>query len=150
MSVAVRLIHLICFIKQKTAYEMRIWSSDVCSSDVDLVQSQMRIAYGQTLDELGLNQDQLKLRGAALQCRITTEDPAEGFRPDTGKITTYRSPGGGGIRLDGGTIDPGTQISPHFDSMLVKMTCRGRDFTAAVERAKRGLAEFRIRGVSTN
>ncbi|MBX3091362.1 MAG: pyruvate carboxylase [Cryobacterium sp.] len=119
-------------------------------TDVDLVQAQMRIAFGQTLKELGLTQDSLAVRGAALQCRITTEDPADGFRPDTGKITTYRSPGGGGIRLDGGTIDPGTQISPHFDSMLVKMTCRGRDFTAAVERAKRGLAEFRIRGVATN
>ncbi|MCU1526000.1 MAG: pyruvate carboxylase, partial [Microbacteriaceae bacterium] len=119
-------------------------------TDVDLVQSQMRIAFGQTLKELGLQQGDLRLRGAALQCRITTEDPAAGFRPDTGKITTYRSPGGGGIRLDGGTIDPGTQISPHFDSMLVKMTCRGRDFPAAVARAKRGLAEFRIRGVSTN
>ncbi len=119
-------------------------------TDVDLVQAQMRIAYGQTLAELGLSQDRLRLHGAALQCRITTEDPAEGFRPDTGKITTYRSPGGGGIRLDGGTIDPGTSISPHFDSMLVKMTCRGHDFAAAVARAKRGLAEFRIRGVSTN
>jgi pyruvate carboxylase len=119
-------------------------------TDVDLVQAQMRIAFGQTLKELGLTQDSLAVRGAALQCRITTEDPSDGFRPDTGKITTYRSPGGGGIRLDGGTIDPGTQISPHFDSMLVKMTCRGRDFTAAVERAKRGLAEFRIRGVATN
>jgi pyruvate carboxylase len=119
-------------------------------TDVDLVQSQMRIAYGQTLAELGLEQKDLRLRGAALQCRITTEDPAAGFRPDTGKITTYRSPGGGGIRLDGGTIDPGTQISPYFDSMLVKMTCRGRDFGAAIARAQRGLAEFRIRGVSTN
>jgi pyruvate carboxylase len=119
-------------------------------TDVDLVQSQMRIAFGQSLEELGLQQSDLRLRGAALQCRITTEDPSAGFRPDTGKITTYRSPGGGGIRLDGGTIDPGTQISPHFDSMLVKMTCRGRDFPAAVARAKRGLAEFRIRGVSTN
>ena len=119
-------------------------------TDVDLVQSQMRIAFGQTLEELGLQQHDLTLRGAALQCRITTEDPAAGFRPDTGKITTYRSPGGGGIRLDGGTINPGTQISPHFDSMLVKMTCRGRDFSAAVARARRGLAEFRIRGVSTN
>ena len=119
-------------------------------TDVDLVQSQMRIASGQTLAELGLQQSDLKLRGAALQCRITTEDPAAGFRPDTGKITTYRSPGGGGVRLDGGTINPGTQISPHFDSMLVKMTCRGRDFAAAVARARRGLAEFRIRGVSTN
>ncbi|MET0805926.1 MAG: pyruvate carboxylase, partial [Lacisediminihabitans sp.] len=119
-------------------------------TDVDLVQSQMRIASGETLEDLGLRQESLVLRGAALQCRITTEDPSSGFRPDTGKITTYRSPGGGGIRLDGGTIDPGTQISPYFDSMLVKMTCRGRDFAAAVARAKRGLAEFRIRGVSTN
>ncbi len=119
-------------------------------TDVDLVQTQMRIAFGQTLAELGLRQENLRLRGAALQCRITTEDPASGFRPDTGKITSYRSPGGGGIRLDGGTINPGTQISPHFDSMLVKMTCRGRDFTAAIARARRGLAEFRIRGVSTN
>ena len=99
---------------------------------------------------LGLAQDQIRLRGAALQCRITTEDPTAGFRPDTGKITTYRSPGGAGIRLDGGTINPGAQISPHFDSMLAKLTCRGRDFPAAVARAKRALAEFRIRGVSTN
>jgi pyruvate carboxylase len=119
-------------------------------TDVDLVQSQMRIAFGQTLAELGLQQKDLHLRGAALQCRITTEDPAAGFRPDTGKITTYRSPGGAGIRLDGGTVSSGAQISPHFDSMLVKMTCRGRDFTAAVTRAKRGLAEFRLRGVTTN
>ncbi|PRY68547.1 pyruvate carboxylase [Glaciihabitans tibetensis] len=119
-------------------------------TDVDLVVSQMRIAAGQSLAEMGLQQKDLRLRGAALQCRITTEDPAAGFRPDTGKITTYRSPGGAGIRLDGGTINPGAQISPHFDSMLVKMTCRGRDFAAAVTRARRGLAEFRLRGVSTN
>lgn len=119
-------------------------------TDVDLVQSQMRIAYGQTLADLGLRQEQLQLRGAALQCRITTEDPAAGFRPDTGKITTYRSPGGAGVRLDGGTIAAGAQVSPHFDSMLAKMTCRGRDFPAAVARARRGLAEFRIRGVTTN
>src|SRR5665213_2368760 len=119
-------------------------------TDVDLVQSQMRIAFGESLADLGLQQKDLRLRGAALQCRITTEDPAAGFRPDTGKITTYRSPGGGGIRLDGGTINPGAQISPHFDSMLAKLTCRGRDFPAAVSRARRALAEFRIRGVATN
>ncbi len=119
-------------------------------TDVDLVQSQIRIAAGQTLAELGLTQDRIHLRGTALQCRITTEDPAAGFRPDTGKITTYRSPGGAGIRLDGGTINPGAQINPHFDSMLAKLTCRGRDFEAAVSRSKRALAEFRIRGVSTN
>jgi pyruvate carboxylase len=119
-------------------------------TDVDLVQSQMRIAAGQTLDDLGLAQEHIRLRGAALQCRITTEDPTQGFRPDTGKITTYRSPGGAGIRLDGGTTAAGSQVSPHFDSMLAKLTCRGRDFPAAVSRARRALAEFRIRGVSTN
>jgi pyruvate carboxylase len=119
-------------------------------TDVDLVQSQMRIAAGESLADLGLEQDKLQLRGAALQCRITTEDPASDFRPDTGKITTYRSPGGAGIRLDGGTVAAGAQISPHFDSMLVKMTCRGRDFGTAVRRARRGLAEFRLRGVTTN
>jgi pyruvate carboxylase len=119
-------------------------------TDVDLVQSQMRIAAGETLAELGLTQDTVQLHGAALQCRITTEDPASGFRPDTGKITTYRSPGGAGVRLDGGTVAAGAQVSPHFDSMLVKMTCRGRDFASAVRRARRGLAEFRLRGVTTN
>jgi pyruvate carboxylase len=119
-------------------------------TDVDLVQSQIRIAAGESLADLGLSQDSIKLRGFALQCRITTEDPTAGFRPDTGKITTYRSPGGAGIRLDGGTINPGAQISPHFDSMLAKLTCRGRDYASAVTRSKRALAEFRIRGVSTN
>ncbi|RIX27643.1 pyruvate carboxylase [Amnibacterium setariae] len=119
-------------------------------TDVDLVASQMRIAAGETMADLGLAQDALQIRGAALQCRITTEDPTQGFRPDTGRITTYRSPGGAGVRLDGGTINPGAQISPHFDSMLAKLTCRGRDFAAAVAREKRALAEFRIRGVATN
>ncbi|MGN8027063.1 pyruvate carboxylase [Microbacterium sp. 22242] len=119
-------------------------------TDVDLVQTQIRIAAGETLEGLGLRQQDIRQRGAALQCRITTEDPTQGFRPDTGKITTYRSPGGAGIRLDGGTVHQGAQISPHFDSMLSKLTCRGRDFPAAVSRARRALAEFRIRGVSTN
>ncbi|MEU7528659.1 pyruvate carboxylase [Saccharothrix sp. NPDC042600] len=119
-------------------------------TDVDLVQSQMRIASGETLDDLGLSQDTVQLRGAALQCRITTEDPANGFRPDTGMISAYRSPGGSGIRLDGGTTGAGTVVSAHFDSMLVKLSCRGRTFAAAVARARRAVAEFRIRGVSTN
>jgi pyruvate carboxylase len=119
-------------------------------TDVDLVQSQMRIASGETLDDLGLSQETVQLRGAALQCRITTEDPANGFRPDTGMISAYRSPGGSGIRLDGGTIGSGTAIGAHFDSMLVKLTCRGRTFAAAVARSRRAVAEFRIRGVSTN
>ena len=119
-------------------------------TDVDLVQSQLRIAAGATLEELGLRQSDIKPHGFAMQCRITTEDPVAGFRPDTGKITTYRSPGGAGIRLDGGTVTTGAEVSPHFDSMLVKLITRGRDFHSAVERGKRALAEFRIRGVATN
>jgi pyruvate carboxylase len=118
-------------------------------TDVDLVSSQLRIASGETLDELGLQQDAIRPHGAALQCRITTEDPANGFRPDTGRISAYRTPGGAGIRLDGST-NLGAEIGAHFDSMLVKLTCRGRDFPTAVARARRAIAEFRIRGVSTN
>jgi pyruvate carboxylase len=119
-------------------------------TDIDLVQSQMRIASGESLLDLGLTQDKIKMHGFAIQCRITTEDPSQNFRPDTGKITTYRSPGGAGIRLDGGTVSTGAEVSPHFDSMLVKLIATGRDFKSAVTRAKRALAEFRIRGVSTN
>lgn len=118
-------------------------------TDVDLVSSQLRIASGETLEDLGLTQDGVRPHGAALQCRITTEDPANGFRPDTGRISALRTPGGAGIRLDGST-NLGAEISAHFDSMLVKLTCRGRDFQTAVNRARRAMAEFRIRGVSTN
>ncbi|ETW25598.1 pyruvate carboxylase [Mycobacterium gastri] len=118
-------------------------------TDVDLVSSQLRIAAGETLDDLGLEQQAIRPHGAALQCRITTEDPANGFRPDTGRISALRTPGGAGIRLDGST-NLGAEISAHFDSMLVKLTCRGRDFPTAVNRARRAMAEFRIRGVSTN
>lgn len=118
-------------------------------TDVDLVSSQLRIAAGEALDDLGLEQETVHPHGAALQCRITTEDPANGFRPDTGRISALRTPGGAGIRLDGST-NLGAEISAHFDSMLVKLTCRGRDFPTAVNRARRAMAEFRIRGVSTN
>ncbi|QGU06558.1 2-oxoglutarate carboxylase small subunit [Corynebacterium occultum] len=116
---------------------------------VDLVKSQIHIAAGATLKELGLTQDSIKVTGAALQCRITTEDPSNGFRPDTGTITGYRSPGGAGVRLDGAS-SLGGEISAHFDSMLVKMTCRGADFDTAVTRAQRALAEFHVSGVATN
>jgi pyruvate carboxylase len=119
-------------------------------TDVDLVQAQLRIASGETLADLGLSQDSVRIRGAALQCRITTEDPANGFRPDTGVITTYRSPGGAGVRLDGGTTYTGAEVSAHFDSLLAKLTCRGRTFEDAIDRARRAVAEFRIRGVATN
>ena len=119
-------------------------------TDVDLVQAQLRIASGETLDEIGIRQDELHIRGAALQCRITTEDPANSFRPDTGVIQAYRSASGAGIRLDGGTTGTGVEISPHFDSLLVKLTARGRNLHDAVVRARRALAEFRIRGIATN
>jgi pyruvate carboxylase len=119
-------------------------------TDRDLVIAQLRIASGMTLPELHLTQDEVTLSGAALQCRVTTEDPANGFRPDTGVISAYRSPGGPGVRLDGGTVHTGAEVSAHFDSMLVKLTCHGHDFANAVRRARRAIAEFRIRGVSTN
>lgn len=119
-------------------------------TDRDLVIAQLRIASGMTLPELHLTQDEIQLNGAALQCRVTTEDPANGFRPDTGTISAYRSPGGPGVRLDGGTTHTGAEVSAHFDSMLVKLTCYGHDFPNAVRRARRAIAEFRIRGVSSN
>src|SRR5690625_4687449 len=119
-------------------------------TDVDLVGAQLRIAAGASLEDLDIRQEDLYIRGSAIQCRITTENPANDFRPDTGKITAYRSAGGSGIRLDGGTIYTGAEISSHFDSMLVKMSARGRDFHTAHRRARRALSEFRVRGVATN
>ncbi|MCF7550194.1 pyruvate carboxylase [Pseudonocardia sp. WMMC193] len=119
-------------------------------TDRDLVIAQLRIASGMTLPELRLTQEEIVLSGAALQCRITTEDPANGFRPDTGVISAYRTPGGPGVRLDGGTVHAGAEVSAHFDSMLVKLTCNGHDFANAARRARRAIAEFRIRGIATN
>ncbi|MEU5882778.1 pyruvate carboxylase [Spirillospora sp. NPDC047279] len=117
---------------------------------IDLVQSQLRIGGGESLADLGIAQEDVTVSGFAVQCRITTEDPANGFRPDTGKISAYRSPGGAGVRLDTGTTHAGAVVTPHFDSLLVKLTCRGRTFEDAVRRARRAVAEFRIRGVSSN
>ncbi|MFF5264794.1 pyruvate carboxylase [Actinomadura viridis] len=117
---------------------------------VDLVQAQLRIAGGESLADLEIRQEAVQVSGFAVQCRITTEDPGNDFRPDTGKISAYRSPGGAGVRLDTGTTYAGALVTPHFDSMLVKLTCRGRTFEEAVRRARRAVAEFRIRGVATN
>ncbi len=119
-------------------------------TDIDLVVMQMQIASGDTFADMGLRQEDIHTKGFALQCRITTEDPSNGFRPDAGTITVYRSAGGSGVRLDGGTVFVGAEVSAHFDSMLVKLTCRASTFPLAVRRARRALAEFRIRGVSTN
>ncbi|MBA2318199.1 MAG: pyruvate carboxylase [Euzebyales bacterium] len=120
------------------------------TTDVDLVRAQLRIAGGATLAELDLSQDTIRPRGVALQCRVTTEDPANGFRPDTGRISAYRSAAGAGIRLDAGSAFPGAEVSPYFDSLLVKLTARGHDLATAATRARRALAEFRVRGVATN
>jgi pyruvate carboxylase len=120
------------------------------TTGVDLVRAQLLVAGGATLADLGLCQEQIVQRGVAVQCRITTEAPANGFRPDVGRIGVYRSPGGAGVRLDGGTTFAGAEVGGHFDSMLVKLTCRGPDLETAIARARRALAEFRIRGVATN
>ncbi len=120
------------------------------TTDFDLVHAQLRIAGGETLRDLGLRQGEVRQRGVAVQCRVTTEDPASGFRPDTGRVSVYRSPGGAGIRLDGGSAYAGAEISPYFDSLLVKLTARGSDLPAAARRARRALAELRVRGVATN
>ncbi len=117
---------------------------------VDLVRAQFSIAAGATLSELGLEQSAISVQGCALQCRITTEDPSNDFRPDTGRISGYRSADGAGIRLDGGTLHAGAQVLPYFDSLLVKMTARGRTWPETVARARRAVTEFRIRGVATN
>lgn len=90
--------------------------------------AQIEIAKGASLMGLGLDQDSISTRGFAIQTRVTTEDAASGFRPDTGRIEVYRSSGGQGVRLDGGPGFSGAIISPYYDSLLVKCTCLGRDF----------------------
>lgn len=117
---------------------------------IDIVAAQIQIAAGATLTDLGLTQDAITMRGAAIQCRITTEDPTKGFQPDTGRIEVYRSAGGNGVRLDGGNGFAGSIISPYYDSLLVKCTCLGSTFETARRKMLRALIEFRIRGVKTN
>ena len=120
------------------------------TTDVDLVRAQLLIAGGARLGELDLSQSRIHQRGFAMQCRITTEDPAESFRPDTGQISAYRAPGGHGIRLDEGSAYVGAEVSPYFDPLLVKVTARGPDLQTAAARARRAVLEFRVRGVKTN
>ena len=119
---------------------------------IDIVQAQLKIAEGMDLhQEIGIpTQENLTFSGAAIQCRITTENPENNFLPDTGKINTYRSPGGLGIRLDAGNAFQGNVVTPYFDSLLVKVCTYGRDFSQAVTTMQRALKEFRIRGVKTN
>ena len=120
---------------------------------IDLVRAQIDIAQGLPLSHpyIGIeSQDSIKLSGYAIQCRVTTEDPTNNFAPDTGKLTTYRSGGGFGIRLDAGNAFTGAEITPYYDSLLVKITAFDRTFEGAVRKAKRGMGEIRIRGVKTN
>ena len=117
---------------------------------IDIVAAQIQIAAGASLEQLGLTQDRISIRGFAIQCRITTEDPANGFSPDTGKIEVYRSAGGNGVRLDGGNGFAGAIITPHYDSMLVKCSCLASTYEMVRRKMLRALVEFRIRGVKTN
>jgi len=122
-------------------------------TNIDLVKTQLFIAGGYKLSDQQIkiaSQDQLKINGFALQCRITTEDPTNDFQPDYGTITTYRSASGFGIRLDAGSLYQGVTVSPFFDSMLVKVSANSRTLDGACRKMNRALAEFRIRGVKTN
>lgn len=120
---------------------------------VDLIKAQIFIAGNYKLSDQQIkipSQDAIQTNGYALQCRITTEDPENDFKPDYGTIITYRSPGGFGIRLDAGSLYQGAKVSPFFDSMLVKISAHGRTLDGACRRMYRALREFRVRGVKTN
>jgi len=120
---------------------------------IDLVRSQILIADGKPMhgEEVGIpSQEDIPRNGFAVQCRITTEDPENKFQPDYGRILTYRSAGGFGVRLDGGMGYGGAVITPFYDSLLVKLTVSAPTFAAALQRMDRALREFRIRGVKTN
>ncbi len=120
---------------------------------IDIVKSQILIAQGHKLHDKPINipkQQDIHTRGYAVQARITTEDPTNNFIPDYGRLTTYRSAAGFGIRLDGGSAFSGAVITPYFDSLLVKVTASGTTFDEAVKRLNRALREFRVRGIKTN
>ncbi|XP_045557571.1 pyruvate carboxylase, mitochondrial isoform X1 [Salmo salar] len=119
-------------------------------TDVDLVHAQLRVCEGRSLPELGLTQETIRVNGCAIQCRVTTEDPARGFQPDTGRLEVFRSGEGMGIRLDSASAFPGAVISPHYDSLLVKVIASGKDMSTAAAKMHRALSEFRVRGVKTN
>ena len=120
---------------------------------VDLVRAQILIAEGCPLSDprIGLTkQEDVHISGYAIQCRVTTEDPANNFAPDTGKITAYRSSGGFGVRLDGGNAYTGAVISPYYDSLLVKVTAWDNTFVGTCHKAVRAVSEEHVRGVKTN
>ncbi len=120
---------------------------------VDIVKTQILISQGSPLSDPEIDladQAAIKTNGFAIQCRVTTEDPANNFMPDYGRVSHYRSAGGTGIRLDSGSAFSGAVVNPFYDSLLVKVSVRGRRFIDACKRMERCLQEFRIRGVKTN
>ncbi|MFQ5543026.1 MAG: acetyl-CoA carboxylase biotin carboxylase subunit, partial [Nitrospiria bacterium] len=114
-------------------------------SGIDIVKEMIRIAAGQPIVE---KQDDIFLRGYAIECRINAEDPKNSFIPTPGKITAYYSPGGIGVRIDG-NIYRGYVVPPYYDSMLAKLTVRAKTWNGAVQRMSRALDEYVIRGVMT-
>ncbi len=122
-------------------------------TNIDIVKAQILVAQGGRLSdaEIGLSsQSDVHVNGFAVQCRVTTEDPANNFMPDYGRVTHYRSSGGMGVRLDAGSAFSGAVVNPFYDSLLTKVTTRGRRFVDAIHRMERTLREFRVRGVKTN
>ncbi|ALC80937.1 MULTISPECIES: pyruvate carboxylase [Bacillus] len=120
---------------------------------VDIVQTQILVAEGLELHgkRIGIpDQSKVFTHGYAIQSRVTTEDPLNGFMPDTGKIMAYRSGGGFGVRLDTGNSFQGAVITPYYDSLLVKVSTWALTFEQAAQKMVRNLKEFRIRGIKTN
>ena len=120
---------------------------------IDIVQAQIMVAEGYALDSEEIHiksQEDVTCNGYSIQTRVTSEDPANNFLPDTGEMTVYRSGSGNGIRLDGGCAYVGAVVSPHYDSLLVKIISHDRTFAGAVRKSERALQEMRIRGVKTN
>jgi len=142
----------IFFIEVNTRIQVEHTITEVITG-IDIVRAQILIAGGMSMmnETIGVgSQDMIQYRGYAIQCRITTEDPINGFKPDYGRLVAYRSASGFGIRLDAGNAYAGANISPFFDSMLVKVTAWGHRVTDAADRLHRALREFRIRGVKSN
>lgn len=137
------------FIEVNARLQVEHTVTEECTG-TDLVVSQIRIAEGKSLQDIGVTQDQIYLHGCAIQCRMTTEDPARNFQPDTGRIEVFRTGEGMGIRLDGSDAFAGAVVSPDYDSLLVKVIAHARNHYTAAAKMCRALREFRIRGVKTN
>ncbi len=140
------------FIEMNTRIQVEHTVSEMITG-IDIVQSQILVAEGYSLNSPEIDiksQDDVQVRGYSIQCRVTTEDPKNNFMPDTGKIQVYRTGSGFGIRLDGGNGFTGANISPYYDSLLVKTISYDRTFKGAINKTLRSIKEMRVRGVKTN